>query len=148
MPVFTGLRCKLCFQDVSEHVFFSNFTLNNFCLCSLYFHCHCCISTGIRVGFEELTYQVNENGGSIQVCAMILDREMDTDVVVNIQTSDDTAVSGSDYTALLNESLAFEAPNTHSCVSISIDNDQVYEDMEEFLGTLTSPDQAQNQNQR
>ena len=104
------------------------------------FQCHCCVSTGITVGFEELIYQVDENGGSIEVCAEIIVGEIDTDVVVNIQTSDGTAVAGSDYTALLNVPLTFEAPSTLACVSISIDNDQVYEDIEEFIGTLTSTD--------
>ena len=83
---------------------------------------------------------MDENGGSIEVCAEIIVGEIDTDVVVNIRTSDNTAVAGSDYTAMLNVPLTFEAPNTLACVSISIDNDQVYEDFEEFLGTLTSTD--------
>lgn len=94
---------------------------------------------GVTAGFEELMYDVNENGGSVQVCAVI-NGQIDSDVVVNIQTVDDTAMANSDYTPLQNTPLTFQAPNTRACTSISITNDQVYEFNEDFFALLTTPD--------
>ena len=94
----------------------------------------------VRVGFEELTYSENENGGTVEVCAVIDQGQLQGSVEVNIQTSDNTAEAGSDYTALpANAVLTFQSPSTRACTDISITNDQLYEIDEDFFGQLTSP---------
>ena len=58
--------------------------------------------TAVRVGFEELTYNINENGGSVQICVVIDEGQADGDFTVTVGTADDTAQAGQDYTALQN----------------------------------------------
>ena len=94
----------------------------------------------MRVGFQQLRYSVNENGVSVEVCAVIEQGEIEGNVVVNIQTSDRSAVAVDDYTALQNAVLTFEAPSTRACTNININNDQLYEIDEDFVATLTTPD--------
>ena len=88
------------------------------------------------VGFEQLAYDVNENGGTVQVCAVITG-EIESNVIVDLQTSDSAAEASRDYTAL-NTELTFVAPSTRACQDINILNDQLYEVDENFFGELTS----------
>ena len=90
----------------------------------------------VSVGFEQLSYDVNENGGTVQVCAVITG-EIESNVIVDLQTSDGTAEASRDYTAL-NTELTFVAPSTRACQDINILNDQLYEVDENFFGELTS----------
>ena len=77
----------------------------------------------------------------MEVCAVVDQGEVGGDVVVNIQTSDGSALAGSDYTALPSTAaLTFVAPSTRACTNIDITNDQLFEIDEDFTATLTSPD--------
>ena len=76
----------------------------------------------------------------MEVCAVIDQGQIQGTVIVNIDTRDNVALAGSDYTALQNTALTFEAPSTTACTNIMITNDQLYEIDENFFGLLTSPD--------
>ena len=83
---------------------------------------------------------MDEDEGTVQVCAVIDQGQIQGAVIVNIDTRDNVALAGSDYTALQNIALTFEAPSTTACTDIVITNDQLYEIDENFFGSLTSPD--------
>ena len=94
----------------------------------------------MTVGFEDLTYSVDENEGVVEVCAIIEQGEIQGTIVVNIQTNDRTAIAGSDYTALQNAQLSFVSPSTRACTNIDITNDQLYENDENFVARLSTLD--------
>ena len=94
----------------------------------------------VRVGFQQLEYSVSENEGTVEVCAVIDQGEIQGTVIVNIDTGDGTALAGTDYTALQGGTLTFEPPSTRACTDITITNDQLYEIDEQFFGRLRSSD--------
>ena len=89
------------------------------------------------VGFQQPMYEVDENAVQVEVCAVIVNGEIAADVEVSLETADNSALAGSDYTALTT-TLTFAAPSTRACENINIINDQMYEIDETFFGQLTS----------
>ena len=82
-------------------------------------------------------YEMNENGLQVEVCAVIVNGEIAADVEISLETADNSALAGNDYTALTT-TLTFVAPSTRACENINILNDQIYEINEIFFGQLTS----------
>lgn len=85
-------------------------------------------------------YTVNENGGRVEVCAEIDQGQIATDVIVNIETADGTAMANNDYTPIIAGTLTFTSPSTRACTNIDIEDDQLFEADENFFGRLSSPD--------
>jgi hypothetical protein len=91
----------------------------------------------IMVGFQQPMYEVDENGVQVEVCAEIVNGEIADDVTVMLVTMDNTALAGSDYSALT-ITLTFDAPSTLACTNINIMDDESYEVDETFFGILIS----------
>ena len=89
------------------------------------------------VGFQQPMYEVDENGVQVEVCAEIVNGEIADDVTVMLVTMDNTALAGSDYSALT-ITLTFDAPSTLACTNINIMDDESYEVDETFFGILIS----------
>ena len=89
------------------------------------------------VGFQQPMYEVDENGVQVEVCAEIVNGEIADDVTVMLVTMDNTALAGSDYSALT-ITLTFDAPSTLACTNINIIDDESYEVDETFFGILIS----------
>ena len=94
----------------------------------------------VTVGFVMPMYRVDENGQRVELCAEILSGQADANFIANLDTVDNTAVAGSDFTALQNAELNFVVPSTTACTFVDITNDQLYETDETFFGVLTSDD--------
>ena len=84
-------------------------------------------------------YEVNENGVQVEVCAVIVSGDSAADVMISLETADDSALAGDDYTAL-STTLTFVTPSTRTCENVDIINDQIYEIDETFFGQLMSDD--------
>ena len=50
-----------------------------------------CSTAVVTIGLEETMYTVNEDGGSVEVCAVIVDGTLERDAVVVLSTSEGTA---------------------------------------------------------
>ncbi|MEM7113031.1 MAG: Calx-beta domain-containing protein [Chloroflexota bacterium] len=94
------------------------------------------------------TFAIPENGGP-QTMTVTLSAPSGQPIFVNFDTSDDTAVSGDDYTAV-SETLAFAVGETEQTVDIPILDDVGEEELESFNvalsnvanATLGTPDTA------
>ncbi len=92
-------------------------------------------------GFSSGTPSVAENAGSISI-PVTLDKAAESDVTIHYATSNGTASSGSDYTAVSGD-LAILAGETSGSISVPILNDSIYEGNETFTVTLSSPVNAE-----
>ena len=77
--------------------------------------------------------------GSAVRFAVSLDNATDAEVTVQYTTGDDTAVAGTDYTAVSSGTLTIPAGDTVAEISIDTTGDSVDEDDETFTVTLSSP---------
>ena len=93
--------------------------------------------TAVLIGFEETLYEVSEGEPTVEVCAVVLSDNLGTEVTVDLQTSDGTALQPSDY-ATLQSVLTFSPSTSRQCRDISISDDGFYELDETFLGRLSS----------
>ena len=50
------------------------------------------INIAVRIGFDPDTYSVNEGDGVVNLMVSVLEGRLDTEVVVQLFTSDDTAI--------------------------------------------------------
>ena len=82
-------------------------------------------------------YEVSEGDATVEVCTVVLSDNLGTEVTLNLQTSDGTALQPSDYTTLQSV-LTFSPSMLRQCRDISISDDGLYELDETFLGRLSS----------
>ena len=87
--------------------------------------------------FSASTYTVNENGTEALITVTRVNGSFGN-VTVDYATSDDTAVSGSDYTAT-SGTLSFDDGVTSQTFSVNITNDSTYEGDETVDLALSSP---------
>ena len=98
----------------------------------------------VTIGFQETTYRVMEGAVNAMVRVAVLTGQIASDVNIDVRysTSNDTAMAGSDYTAV-SGMLRFNSANTQQTVMIPIENDDIYEDAEERftigLNSVSSP---------
>ena len=45
----------------------------------------------MTIGFEEMVYRVDEDGGTVEVCARVLDGSLETSVVTSVESVDGSA---------------------------------------------------------
>ncbi|MFK7805432.1 MAG: Calx-beta domain-containing protein [Anaerolineae bacterium] len=83
---------------------------------------------------------VTEGTGGTTVITFTLTRtDMTNPVTVTVNTVDDSAVAGSDYTALVNEDVVFDAGIAIKQVGITVATDSQVEADETFTVTLSNP---------
>ena len=86
----------------------------------------------VYVDFTELTHTVSEEGAGVTVCVE-LESEVDSKVIVQLATDDGTARQPQDFDRTY-EVLQFEPRGeTRKCVAITIRDDEIVEDDEQFL---------------
>ena len=95
----------------------------------------------VTIGFEMETYSAGENQGSVEVCAIIREGGLATQVIVSLLTQDITAVNPDDYTSL-SAPLSFSEDTSRQCVDISLINDDILENIEEFEALLQAANSA------
>lgn len=71
-----------------------------------------------------------------------LDHASDDPVTVRFDTIDGTAKSGSDYTAIANQTVTFAPGVTKQTVVVTVTNDKTYESEETFQAVLSDPSNA------
>ncbi len=92
----------------------------------------------VDIGFEELTYDVSEDVGSVTLTVSVLSGEINEGVVVTVvvTTIDGSAVAGEDYTEVI-RTLVFSSAVRTQTLSVSILEDAVLEGTEEFVLALS-----------
>ena len=96
-----------------------------------------------NVTLEEAVYMVNESDAYVMVCAVLTEGELERDITVYVSTSDDTALSPGDYTALANFPLTFysgDPMGTSRCTNVTIIDDDIIEPDQSFSVLLSSTD--------
>ncbi|NCF65124.1 MAG: hypothetical protein GWP61_04065 [Chloroflexi bacterium] len=92
------------------------------------------------IALDATNYDVDENGGSVQVTVNLSEKSGAT-VAVTYATSAGTAHSGSDYTHE-NKVLTFAPGETSASIKLSILDDTLKEGNEAFTLTLSNPDKG------
>ena len=115
----------------------------------------------VVIGLEETSYTTAEDGGAVEVCAVVVEGELERSAEVSISTVDGSATGqlvlctfsilsgmsrywsslsgGEDYTSITMV-LTFDGSNTRGCSDVPITDDVIYEDDETFSVTLTTGD--------
>ena len=94
---------------------------------------------GITVEMNLPNYFVNEDDGSVQVCASVVSENLEGTVYLNMSTTDmsATSVSPFDFSAISTEILFNETTST-VCMDILIADDDIVEDPEKFTVGISS----------
>ena len=96
---------------------------------------------GVVIGLIDTIIVVAEGDGIVEeVCARVLDGELETDAVVTLQTMHGSAVSWEaepDY-QILSIQLTFTPRMIEMCCNVTILNDMFYEDPEDLTVVLTT----------
>jgi hypothetical protein len=94
---------------------------------------------GAIVGLERTHYNVSEENGTVEVCAIIRNPHIECPVektfIMNISSADGSAVASNDYDTL-STSLVFDACETRACTDVRIINDDWSENAETFTVSL------------
>ncbi|MCB0170274.1 MAG: hypothetical protein KDJ97_06955, partial [Anaerolineae bacterium] len=88
------------------------------------------------VEFDREFYTVQESEGNATI-TVTLSLSAGTDISVDYQSSDDTALAGSDYTAVSN-TLSFSAGTTLLTFTVPITDDDLFEDDEQLILDLSN----------
>jgi Leucine-rich repeat (LRR) protein/ribosomal protein L35AE/L33A len=88
--------------------------------------------------FEKAKYEVNENGGSVEITVTRVDGS-DGAVSVDYATSDGTAKAGKDYTAVSGTLNWEDGNSSDKAITVTITDDSIYEDDEKFSLKLSNP---------
>ena len=91
-------------------------------------------------------FTVNEDGGSADY-TITMDKSVQTAFTIDFATSNDTALAGSDYTAVSTTTLNFGGANALTqTVTIPITNDSFVEPSEDLFGTISNKVDGASQN--
>ncbi|MEZ4910140.1 MAG: Calx-beta domain-containing protein [Saprospiraceae bacterium] len=93
-----------------------------------------CVQSSITVG--DVTINENEGSATVQVC---IGSATTQPVTVTLNTSNGTALAGSDYVAISNALVTIPAGQTCSSVIIPVNDDVLSEGDENFNVTLSNP---------
>ncbi len=97
----------------------------------------------IIVGYEQTNYQINEQIGSVEICALITSQATATaPFTLGVSSSDGSAIAPEDYEAIENSQIIFNIGDNRKCHSISIINDDLPEERETFITTLSLVDDS------
>ena len=93
----------------------------------------------VEIGFEQLSYSVLEDAGSVTLNVLVLSGEIEDGSSVTVVgiTLDGTAVAPGDYTAVIG-TLTFTSSMTEATVRVDITDDAVVEGAETFILELSS----------
>lgn len=96
------------------------------------------------VSVNDVTKLENADGGDTTQYSfeVSLDHASDDTVTVAFNTVDGTAKSGSDYTAIANQTVTFAPGVTKQTVVVTVKNDKTYESEETFKAVLSDPSNA------
>ncbi len=92
-----------------------------------------------RIGFEDIASRVSEDEGSVTLTVSVLlgGIEAGESVTVSVNTMDGSATTGSDYTAT-ESVLTFTSEVTTRTLAVGINDDALFESLEEFTVHLTT----------
>jgi hypothetical protein len=93
---------------------------------------------GPRISLEAETYFVNEEDGSITVCAVVNGGSLSSSVVVTITTLSSTATSPDDFVNVEQQHTFTPGGITRQCSDIQINSDEIVEGSESFSAGLQS----------
>ena len=102
---------------------------------NIYFH------SGVVIGVEFPTYEVDESNGTIEVCAILISGTLERIVTFALSTQDGSATSTDplDFSAVL-KNLTFDQKSSRQCVDIPIKDDDIVEEPERFTVVVTRDD--------
>ena len=97
---------------------------------------------GVTISFDRGMYSVGENDGSVQISASLVQGELQRPVEVLFSTQSGTATSEDpkDFQSLQNVALQFDELLIRNQVSVTIINDNIFEDEERFFASLVTND--------
>ncbi len=107
--------------------------------CVRVYVCACVfINAGAVIGFDPISYVVNETDGTVTFTVKVLNGTLERSVFVTFFTSDGSATSTApaDFQASSNVSLEFNSNTVSQQVSVTIIDDDILENPEIFLGNL------------
>lgn len=96
---------------------------------------------GISIGIERSRYAVSEDDGSIEVCALLTSGSLERRVTLTLSSQDGGASSTDpvDFSAVAVQ-LQFDERTLKQCAVISITNDNIVEESEDFMLMITTDD--------
>ena len=105
------------------------------------------LNTAVTIGFDPDQYSVNEDDGSVSLTVQVLAGELARAVSVNFLTQDGTATSTAptDFVSVAEASpiiLHFSPTDLDLQATVTIINDTITENPEQFIGLLSSFDPA------
>ena len=97
---------------------------------------------GVTISFDPVMYSVNENDGTVQINASLIQGELQRPVEVLFSTLSGTATSEDpkDFQSFHRPLLQFDELMIQNEVSITIINDNIFEDEEIFFASLITND--------
>ena len=99
---------------------------------------------GATIGFDQLVYNVDEPDGTVTVTVSVLDGNLMRPAEVVFFTTDGTATSTApvDFVGLDNVVLQFDENTLTRPIVLTIIDDAILEDEENFFGNLSTSDGA------
>ena len=94
---------------------------------------------GVAISFDPVMYSVNENDGTVQINASLIQGELQRPVEVLFSTMSGTATS-EDFRYLQGVTLQFDEVMLQNEVLVTIMNDNIFEDDEIFFASLITND--------
>ena len=95
----------------------------------------------VSIGFDPTSLVVNETDGSIEFTIKVLSGVLESSVIVTFSTSDGSATSSdpADFVPLSNMAVEFNAAIQSQTITVTILNDDILENSENFFGVLATP---------
>ena len=90
----------------------------------------------VEFGLEDVGYSISESVGVVEV-GVVKYGSSSLSLSVSLSTMSGSAISPQDFTAISAQELIFSPTQSRQTVSISIINDSIFEDSEEFSVLLT-----------
>ena len=97
---------------------------------------------GVTISFDRVMYSFNENAGSVNISASLVEGELKRTVEVLFSTQSGTATSEDpkDFQSFHRAPLQFDELMIQNEVSVTIINDNIFEDEERFFASLVTND--------
>lgn len=95
----------------------------------------------MNISFERTDYVATEVNGQLEVCIVLLRGLLKRTIQFTLSTSSLSAIANQDF-FFVPQLLSLNFDSSIVCANVSISNDSILEDTEEFLATLESDDRA------
>ena len=96
---------------------------------------------GVTISFERTDYVAIEINGQLELCITIQSGLLERTIQFNLSTSSLSAIANQDF-FFEPQLLSLDFDTSIVCANVSINNDNILEDSEEFLVILESGDRA------